>query len=102
LEFARHVDRHFSFEEQEGFMHQVLRRRPTLSERVEELRREHEALRNDFQDLLALAERSRDDAMRIQLLGTQLDATLLRLREHEGAENEVMQEAFLQDLGSSD
>ena len=94
-EFTDHMDRHFSFEEHEGFMIHVTRRLPALAPRVEELRREHEALRNDFQDLLAVCERSHSVSTRMQLLGAQLEAILDRLHDHERAENQIVQEATL-------
>lgn len=93
-EFTHHMDCHFSFEEREGFMVHVTRRQPALVPQLEELRREHESLRNDFQDLLAVCERSLSDSTRTQLLGPQLDAILERLEQHERAENAMVQDAF--------
>ena len=101
-EFASHVDRHFSFEEEEGFLVHVTRIRPTLGGRVAHLRAEHEALRNSLLDLVALVGTADREEPRRQLLGARLDLVLARLSAHERDENALVQEAFLQDTGAND
>jgi hypothetical protein len=101
-EFAGHVDRHFSFEEEEGFLIDVTRRRPTLAGRVAHLRADHEALRNGLLDLVAMVGTASGEEPRRQLLGARLDLVLARLQAHEREENALVQEAFLQDTGTTD
>jgi len=101
-EFASHVDRHFSFEEEEGFLVHITQRRPLLSKRVASLRADHEALRNALLDLVALVDTKSEEELRRQLIGARLNAILSRLQAHEREENALMQEAFQQEFGTDD
>lgn len=89
---------HFALEEEGGYLHEIVAHRPDLQPRVAALLREHAAMLTEGTALTRL------------LLGARvpLDVTprlvrlLEALRRHEGAEHDVFQQAFLDDLGSGD
>lgn len=94
----RDLSRHFQFEEQDGYMHEVARARPTLSTKLAGLKEEHSLIRGSL------------DALR-KKLGEKADAAdvaadlqqLLRvIRKHEAEENKLCQVALMHDIGSGD
>jgi len=101
-EFAGHVDRHFSFEEQEGFMVSVLENRPALAPNVAVLRDEHDRLRTAFLDLVALFDETHVLRERRALVTGRLDALLVRLDMHERAEDDLVSETVNRELGAMD
>ena len=100
-DFADHLDRHFSFEEQDGFLLMVVQRVPTLAATVEELRTEHDELREDFNELNSRCQMADQDGQRREWIGPKLDELFHRLGQHEGKENPIVQEAFYRALGRS-
>jgi hemerythrin-like domain-containing protein len=93
-DLADHLDRHFSFEEQDGFLLMVVRRRPTLTAVVEELRREHDDLRERFNELNAQLEMVVRTIDRRESAGPRLQALLDDLAKHESKEHAVVQGTF--------
>lgn len=93
-----HLRQHFRTEEAGGYLHDVLVRRPGLQMRVATLQRQHGAflVEGDVLAAALLGERPpRDWPARLVRL-------LEGLRRHEVAEVDLMQQAFLDDLGSGD
>jgi len=101
-DFAAHIRQHLKLEEQGGYLAQVVKLRPTLSEAVEIIEHEHEELEYLLAELqTALRELKptdtlifRDGCKRVQHFLTWLD-------RHEEHENHIMLYAFTQDIGTA-
>jgi hypothetical protein len=89
---------HFASEEQGGYFAEVLGVAPRLSGRVARLRRNHPAFRRR---LTRLREHIRDPTIAWPEVEDRVAALLKALADHESAENDLVHEAFMQDLGSS-
>lgn len=93
-DLADHLDRHFSFEEQDGFLLMVVRKRPSLTRIVEELRSEHDDLRERLNELTGHCEMIQRVVDRRETVGPRLQALLDDLSRHEDKEHAVAQETF--------
>jgi hypothetical protein len=90
-ELRHHLAEHFMWEESGGYLDSVTKRRPELSERVAELRNQHA----EFLRLFDAALRSPELAE----LRRVTSEVLTGLRAHEAAENELVHEAAVEELG---
>jgi hypothetical protein len=97
---AEHLDRHFSFEEHEGFLVDVVERMPESAGRVKELREDHDSIRLAFMDWGRVIESSADVAQQSEIARNGINALLETLDEHEKREAALLQEAYLRDAGS--
>ena len=95
-EFRRRLLRHFAAEERSGILERAAAFEPRFARRVERLRREHRQLR-ELADRL-VAEAAGTGRVRIH---ARFVAFRRLLRDHEQAEGEVLQRAYLEDLGGS-
>lgn len=97
-----HVESHFDEEEATGVFREVSEREPRLTSRAEELRCEHDRLRETVQ-ALNLAAKSGDGAADWwEQLETAFRDFSKDLMHHEHQENELVQEAYEQDIGAGD
>ena len=96
---AEHLDRHFSFEEHEGFLVDVVARMPESIGRVQELREDHDSMRLAFMDWGRVIESSSDAERRSEIARHGIGALLETLDVHEKREAAILQEAYLQDPG---
>jgi hemerythrin len=94
-----HLADHFRFEEEDGYLDAVRKREPRLERAAEQLAEEHRSLMRDLDALLkAAAEATRlDDGLR-----EGLRRWVKEVRKHEARENDLVQEAFAQDIGTKD
>ena len=96
------LGRHFRFEEEEGYLTQVVNRFPNWSTEVERLRQEHRFLHDELEQIRALL----DDEARCENsageLCDRLNHWLAKLSDHEHRENQICQEAFNLDVGQSE
>ena len=93
---------HFAVEEEGGYLADILKVAPRLSRRAAHLEQNHKEFSERLESLLALARyavEAPDDWERVR---TGLEGFLQALRAHEDKENELVHEAFLDDLGSGD
>jgi hypothetical protein len=94
---------HFYHEEAGGFMKPVLDQSPTFRAKVQKLEQEHLALRKECEQIEAALlhddEVSRDQAF--EIIG-RIESLITRLHAHERAENNLMQDAFFEDIGTKD
>jgi hemerythrin-like domain-containing protein len=98
-----HLERHFEFEETGGFMEEVLKALPNISREVESLRRDHQVLAYEINDLYKRAERLiLDNGPSSREIGADIKHFLHSLREHERKENELVLHVFLDDVGMID
>ncbi len=93
---------HFAWEEEDGYLSDVLEDAPHLVKRGESLRRQHDTLLEAF---AGLVEHLHSDEPRFSgwdEAGHDLDELLERLSKHEHAETELVLEAVQSDVGTKD
>ena len=96
---------HFSLEEAYGYFDDPIDVAPQLSRQSEQLRAEHKELYVDLCDLVERAERMFYDEQHAALtlwIGPQFLEFDKRLRHHEEAENELITQAYDDDIGVGD
>ena len=99
--FDRALRDHFAFEERGGYFSEITAVAPRLSPRVAQLKEHHVEYGEHSRLLLDLAGKaaSESDWADVQARSVTL---LMALREHESEENELVREAFVDDLGGGD
>ena len=98
-----HLEKHFEFEESGGFMDEVVKALPNVSQQVEALRRDHQIIAYEVNDLYKRAERLiLDTGPTSKGIGEDIRHFLRALREHEKKENELVLRVFLNDVGMID
>lgn len=99
---GQHIERHFVDEESGGFFEQVVEQAPRFSERADALRREHERLRAQMAELIAAGRAGGASDAWWQQLNDTFHEFSRSLMQHENRENELLQEAYGEDVGSKD
>lgn len=100
LRLARtHTSEHFRLEEKSQWMDQVRKRGPNLERSVERLREEH---REFLEALDTLIEVVQTAAGLDNVLREKIHKWIERVRRHETQEDDLIQEAYMLDLGSGD
>jgi hypothetical protein len=94
-----HLAEHFRFEEEDGYLDAVRQSEPRLERAVEHLAEEHRSLMQTLDALLALA---RGAAPPEDRLREGLRQWVKEVRKHEARENDLVQDAFTQDIGTKD
>jgi hemerythrin len=94
-----HLAEHFRFEEEDGYLDAVRNREPRLERAAEQLAEEHRRLMRALDELLEEAARTvrLDDGLR-----EGVRRWVKEVRKHEARENDLVQDAFTQDLGTKD
>ena len=92
---AKRVLTHFDYEERDGYMSEVILNAPHLTHKVKELVKDHGRLRSLFKELETL---SYEDGP-IQGFRDRIRAALEAVREHEQAENSLLQSYLVDELG---
>lgn len=93
---------HFADEERGGYFSEALRAAPRLSRRAERLAENHIELRERLESLLDLTRTAADAPDKWQKVTTGLAKFVKTLRAHEDEENDLVREAFMDDLGRGD
>jgi len=98
---SEHVETHFSEEETAGLFDQVVDRAPRLSDRIDSLRTEHQQLLSSVRNLneAAAGDSSGDWWKRLETAFHEFSSGLMH---HESAENEILLEAYTDDIGAAD
>jgi len=96
------LPRHFRFEEQGGYLTEVVARYPTWSTDVEQLRREHGELLSCVEELRDLLERQAEARELAEPVRRLVQEVIAHIHAHERHENRLVQEAFNLDVGSAD
>ena len=98
-----HLKNHFAFEEFGGFMEEVVHALPSVSRQVERLRTDHERMLADLGRVSSIAgECAAVTGPPPPNLCEEVHRFLEMLRQHENEENDLVQRAFLDDLGTVD
>ena len=102
-EFAEHVQAHFVHEEAaEGFFDSVVDQAPRLKARADVLIAEHATLSRELTGLLQHAKESVVSDESWSRLSEEFDLFWRSFCRHERSENDLVQEAFHDDIGSED
>jgi CBS domain-containing protein len=96
--FARRTEEHFRQEETGECFSQACSRAPWLAERIAALLAQHARLREQLQEVVRLASRPPSRAK----LAERFNAFATLWLAHETAENDLLQDAYNQDLGTKD
>ena len=97
-----HVETHFEEEEVAGFFDQIVDRAPRLSDNIERLRHEHQQLLGAVRQLNQVASQGNGSADWWQQLEQAFHQFSTELMHHESAENDLLQQAFTDDIGTGD
>jgi hypothetical protein len=92
------LQEHIEFEEAEGYLVDVLDRRPNVADEIEALRLQHTWIKRELREL---RRRALDMVAPDELLA-RLNVWLKTLSEHEGRENRLVQGVANDDLGAGD
>ena len=99
---ASQLETHFEEEEIAGVFDDVVERAPHLSERVDQLKQQHKELRIAFAGIKQLASSGDGTVKWWNKLSKVFHDFSTDLMHHEHTENELVQEAYTQDIGSKD
>lgn len=94
--------RHFRFEEQGGYMSQVLADAPHLYHAAQELLAEHGRMSADLEALITSAAGVPPEGLVTPQLRAQVSQWMLRVRGHESRETQLIQRACNEDIGADD
>ena len=100
--FGEHVETHFAEEETAGFFDDVVDRAPRLSDRIDALRTEHQQLLATVRRLNEIAGDGDGSADWWQRLEAAFHKFSNELMHHEHTENEILLEAYTDDIGTAD
>jgi iron-sulfur cluster repair protein YtfE (RIC family) len=95
----KHVAEHFRFEEQNGYMPEVLKRKPNLDRDVAKLRSDHRLLAETLSQLITEA---RGKVIADEAWSRRLKAWIAEVERHEILENDLIQDAFNLDISAED
>lgn len=102
VQLARLVKSHFEHEEEGGYMREAIEQAPRLSEQAENLERQHPVLLEKLSGLSNLAAAGDKSAPWWESARTKFDEFAKSFLDHEAHEDKLVQEAFTQDIGTSD
>lgn len=97
-----HVETHFAEEETAGLFDDVVDKAPRLSERIDALRNEHEQLLVAVRRLSEVANDGDGSDDWWQRLDAAFHEFSRDLMHHESCENEILLEAYTDDIGAAD
>jgi len=96
----RRLQRHFKSEEKGGVHERLMQEAPRLAHRLDELFADHPAILERLTGLLAsLSEEGGASPLDVRALTDGTRQLIEQLSEHEASENEVMLDAYWDDLG---
>lgn len=101
-ELAQHVLDHFRHEETGGYFAEAIDVAPRLSERADDLLRQHPRLAAQLAQLRQYARRNDPSEAWWLRLSEMFTQFVSRFSEHECAENELLQDAYSTDIGAED
>jgi hypothetical protein len=98
--FQRHLERLMALKEQDGYMTNAVEQMPSLAEKVKVLLRDHDEFEESLHRLILRLEHiAPADKARFDALCQDLEEMLIKLEDHHRREAELMQEAYLRDVG---
>lgn len=101
-ELTGHVQQHFVDEETDGLFERIVSQAPWLAERADDLRTEHRQLLTVLTEVNDSLDLELPDDERWSRLDSQFHRFSQQLMQHESKENDLLLEAYEQDIGSKD
>jgi RNA polymerase-binding transcription factor DksA len=99
-DLGRQLPEHFSLEEKNGFLEDALAQAPRYGRRAEELMQEHPVFSREIFTIVKDAETAGGSGVAWRHVRERFMSLTLDLLAHEQGENDIMESAFLDDLGS--
>jgi hemerythrin HHE cation binding domain-containing protein len=93
---------HFHNEECDGFFDQIVARAPQLSRKADSLTREHMKFLGDLDSLVRIASGRTGQPACWHTLSLRFEEFVKQLMHHECEENGMLQQAYIDDLGTKD
>lgn len=100
-ELARQVAEHFRHEEADGYFVDVIQVAPRLAHQVESLHQQHAQLTEQLDGLRRLAKGVEEESQWEELTAA-LDRFCSAFQSHELGENQLLQQAYTDDIGVDD
>jgi iron-sulfur cluster repair protein YtfE (RIC family) len=95
-----HLQKHIALEEQDGYLTNVLERRPTLAKRVDLLKHDHTELMQIINDIHHILEGvTPADRLLIQDCSRRIQYVLTEMERHTSDENQLVLSVFTRDIG---
>lgn len=101
-EMQTQLTQHFATEEDGGYMAEVLKVAPRFGEHAKKLQRQHEEFLGTLAHLRRRVQEFHPDKDRWTNIEEQFDRLLENLKVHEQQENDMLQEAYEEDVGAAD
>ncbi len=95
----QHVSVHFHEEEEGGFFHEVVVQAPRMSNRADALKQEHVGLATAVVELVTIASEENELCKSLDTKFHDFSKTLM---QHESKENELLLDAYDDDIGAAD
>lgn len=103
IRFHTLLRQHMEMEEDGGFMAGMREHQPGLGPAIDRLKDEHRSMRRQCREIEERLESRTEPAMEdVRHIRDQAQTLLSTLKDHERQENEIAQDAFIQDIGGSD
>lgn len=97
-----HMKEHFAGEEAGGYFTEVVERAPWLAERTEALHRQHPEMLKAMDGIMHTARESDNTPGWWKHIGEQYTALYEKITAHEKNEDDLVQQAFTEDIGDKD
>lgn len=99
-DFRLHLLKHFDLEEEGGFMNEILAEAPESAGKVAKLEQEHQQIVSDLDGVLSsLKELELRNDEKLQDVRRRVSQLISAIRNHEAAENDLIQVAYCQEYG---
>jgi len=96
------IETHFNQEELTGFFDRIVDRAPRLSEQIDDLRAEHQSMLSDVRALHEISVDGDGSPAWWQRLEDKFHQFSKELMQHEHKENQLLQQAYDEDIGAAD
>ena len=99
---AERVKEHFASEETGGYFDEIIEIAPRLSGEADRLQHEHAELLEVAEQLADNIRHAQNSPIWWKAIRFDFESFIRRCEEHEAAENRLVQDAYLQDIGAMD
>lgn len=96
------LEKHFAHEEEGGYFREIVETLPRFASTVERLQHQHGVLLETAQVMRLRLLRPEDSVVSLRAMQVEFDDFLRQCCDHEKREDELVQEAYWQDIGASD
>jgi hemerythrin-like domain-containing protein len=96
------LDEHFHHEEEGGYFNEIAINLPRLAGTVDRLKRQHGVLLDTANVMRLRLLRPEDSVVSLRAMQVEFDSFLQQCKDHETREDELVREAYWQDIGALD